>query len=260
MKKIVIVIVFIQSLFSCRDNSNIKKLENTPSNIGSNLIDKADFTDINQAEIDFIKSKKDILHSKAIDKIAYNEILEEHQKKLQSELPINFEKYSELINNIKENNKKAKTEFDLDKKVFSSEAISTVEKIRDLLNTSTDEKSLRKNFKDTKELIFITKLSSNEKKFFSIRLDLLQEIAFQESASGKIKGTNAGPKCKWYQWGCVFFMTTAQVGVIFAYWAANDLLGNSALSALVAEYGLDYIAECCGFCNCTCPDGCPSYF
>jgi hypothetical protein len=194
-----------------------------------------------------------------VKKITYDNFAKEYQNKFNSPI-ITFENYSKVMIGIQKENKNAKASLVLDKKVFSAEAITLVEKIRDLLNSSTDEKSLRINFKAAEKMVLLeNRVSLNEKKLFSTKLDFLQEIAFEDSKSGRVKDVTAGPKCKWYQWGCVFYMSTAQVGVLFAIWAANDLLGNYELSMLVSEYGLNYIAECCGFCNCSCPDGCPNW-
>jgi hypothetical protein len=257
MKKILVLILILQSLNSCKDDKT--STVSAPKN-SSNIIDQVDFSKISDEQIEFIKSQKDILYSKNLEKKDFDKFANEYETKFKSPMAFTFEKYSKGMQRLTMENNEARMSLTLDDKVFSKDAISLVEKIRDLLNNSGDEKSFEKNFKEARKLILENnKISANEKKLFTIKLDFLKEIASTSTSNARLKNITEGPKCKWYQWGCVFYMTTAQVAVIFSIWAANDSLGNYQLSLLVSEYGLDYIAECCGFCGCNCPDGCPRW-
>lgn len=173
---------------------------------------------------------------------------------------LSYENYSKGMNSLMEKQKKGKISMKINEDFISKEAILLVEKIRDILNESVDEKSFLNHLKTSELLISENKeVNSNEKKFLIINLEFIKYHALNEDSNARVYGvTSTKPKCKWYQWGCVFATHTAQFAAIFSFWAFNDLMG-SVLSILVSEHGLLYVTQCCGWCNCECPAGCPSF-
>jgi hypothetical protein len=68
MKKIIVSMLFVNSFISCQVNDTIKDPDYKPKDVGTNLIDQVDLTQISNEQIDYIKSQKEILHSKNIKK------------------------------------------------------------------------------------------------------------------------------------------------------------------------------------------------
>lgn len=130
------------------------------------------------------------------------------------------------------------------------------EKIKIELEKGQDLESFLNSYETSKSLIVSsTEVDFSERELIKFNLEVVKVLAVEEyKSSARIVSTK--PKCKWYQWACVFYMSTAQLHVLASFQLFN---GTYELDELVSAYSLAYIAQCCGFCGCSCKDGCPRF-
>jgi hypothetical protein len=131
-----------------------------------------------------------------------------------------------------------------------------VEKIRNELAKAFNKDSFFQSYETSKELIAkIKDISEAEKGLVKFNLEVIKTIAMDDYVkNGRLASSK--PKCKWHQWACVFYMSTAQLHVLALFQLFN---GTYELDNLVSTYSIAYIAQCCGFCGCSCKDGCPRF-
>ena len=171
---------------------------------------------------------------------------------------INYSTFSDGLEIIKSNLKESNSIKEGMSK-YSLEGQYLIAEIRNLLSASVDENTFISAVQKSQDLIYSSNLESSfERDLILSNLNVVQRLALEEEEklgleNGRILSTS--PKCKWYQWGCVFYMSSAQLPVLLAFYLINQY---SPLAILVAEYGINYIAQCCGWCYCECPLGCPS--
>jgi hypothetical protein len=209
---------------------------------------------------DFALTKGRELHQSGYKETVYASMMSEYKQEFGQKNNMLYTDFIKLRKRLENEVSNGRNQAVLDTNFFSKAEIVLIENIRDELNTPKNEDELRVKLETCKKLINTnSQLSENQKHLLLFQLKVMEQVAFSTTsqANAKISGGLIYPTCKWWQRGCVFYVSTAQLPVLIIIAIANQY---TELSALVAEFGINYIAQCCGFCGCNCPSGCPRVF
>jgi hypothetical protein len=208
-----------------------------------------------------IKTCSKELHNSNYDKDVFEKVVSDTEKKFNQKISISYNEFISARKQFVSDLKSGKMSQQLDDKVYSNEAIKIMDNIRALFEKVTNGDELKQTFKLVKQQISDNiKMSSNEKRLFMFKVSSVEKMALESisNSNTRTKDINdLSPSCSWWKWGCVIFVSLNYPHILIGIWIAN--LG-SPLELYVQDFGLDYIASCCGFCGCNCPAGCPTYY
>ena len=125
------------------------------------------------------------------------------------------------------------------------------------MDSAKNPEEVPAKFLECEQLVNNSSLSNNEKSLIKFQLSSIKALA-AETALAKAKGGNnlrngsTETSCRWYQWGYVFYFSTAGFSYVFIFYFLNPQLWP-IISSLDGD--ISYIAKCC-FCGCDCDIPC----
>jgi hypothetical protein len=260
MKKLAIFLSFLFSFFlSCSTNLDRKDISSylTLKLESPKLIEKIIFPDNEKSLNEFLIEFGDALYKNHYSKDIFDKYVKEYQVKYNQKIEISYDEFMIGMKTFSNNIQNGRINNEL-VKVFSNEAIKAVERIRDELEKSQNEEEFYKNVAFCKEFLSKnTLISENEQKYLIYQLELVVRLTSENEKKERQKDINGGYTCNWWKSACVFYTSVTQLPLLLAIYYANQ---NTPLEVYVASYGINYIAACCGFCGCNCPDGCPAIY
>lgn len=252
MKKILFVAPLFLLLFtlSC-DNGSVSEAPPEEA-IDGNAFNDLKLTSLSDEDTKFLIQAGKSLFESGYSEAVYNRVSVDAFKKFSVRLS-SREKMLEGLQHFQDQIKEGKYLRSGDSGMSEGGKVLT-EQIKTELEKAQDAGTFLQSYETSKMLISASnKVDASEKELIKFNLEVVKTIAMEDYTRNG-RSINADAKCKWYQWACVFYVTSTQAHLLLAIWFANQ---TTALQVYVAAYGIDYIAQCCGFCGCTCPSGCP---
>jgi len=137
-------------------------------------VSQMNFHKIPKDQINFFKKNIGILYNPSIDSTSYNNFVLNHNSIFKNKISLKYKDLSIGLGRVGDSFKKAKSSNSINLDIFSDEAKSKIEEIRDLLNSSTNYEELLSSFNDSKVLIEKdNNISQSEKALLVIILDNL---------------------------------------------------------------------------------------